>query len=86
MNAIEIVALAVCYDIPVLNKLEDVQTLNQEQHKFTLMELGAGKQNFNDLLLNSILKIFESKKKQIIYAAAELVGMILDSQKSHNQF
>jgi hypothetical protein len=50
------------------------------------MELGVGKQSFNDLLLNSILKIFESKKKQIIYAAAELIGMILDSQKSHAQF
>jgi DNA-dependent protein kinase catalytic subunit len=34
MNAIEILALAVCYDIPVLMKIEDVQSLSTNQHKF----------------------------------------------------
>ena len=39
-----------------------------------------------DPLITSILKIFESKKKQIIYAASELLGMILESQSSLPEF
>lgn len=80
MNAIEVVALAVCYNIPVLKNPDDVQDLETaEQHKFTLVgqAAGSGASASIDPLMTSILRIFESKKKQILYAASELVGMIL---------
>lgn len=80
MNAIEVVALAVCYDVPVLQNTDDVQYLVDEkesQHCFSLITKTSGGAQVLDPLMTQILKIFESKKKQIIYAASELVGMIL---------
>lgn len=74
MNSIEILALAVCYDIPVLVKPEEIEFLPPSERKFTMS--GGNK---IDPLMVAILKIYESKKKQIIYAASELLGMILSS-------
>ena len=34
----------------------------------------------------ALLKTFDSKKKQLIYAASELVGMILNSQQKEACF
>jgi hypothetical protein len=72
MNAIEILALAVCYDIPVVAQIDKVV----EDHRFIIEYKGEHK---IDPLMIAILKIYESKKKQIIYAASELLGMILKS-------
>jgi len=89
MNAVEVVALAVCYNIPVLKSPDDVQYLETaEQHRFTLASQGVGNgaSVTIDPLMASILRIFESKKKQILYAASELVGMILQSQRESEHF
>lgn len=87
MNAIEIIALAVCYDIPIVMNADQVEHLSKEEHQFSLLKplmqsVSQAKpaQQVNEALLIAILGIFDSKKKQIVYAAAELVGMILDSQ------
>lgn len=75
MNSIEILALAVCYNIPVLLKPEEeIEFLPYAAKKF---KIGAG--NEVDPLMVAILKVYESKKKQIIYAASELLGMILNN-------
>ena len=60
MNGIEMVALAVCYDVPILTKTEDVTGLSLEQHHFSLLKPDG---KLNEALMNEILKIFESKKK-----------------------
>ncbi len=39
-----------------------------------------------DPLLVAVLKTYDSKKKQIIYACSELIGMILNSQKEKPHF
>ena len=65
---VEVVALAVCYNIPVLKSPDDVQYLETaEQHRFTLASQGVGNgaSVTIDPLMASILRIFESKKKQI---------------------
>ena len=81
MNAIEVLALAVCYDIPVLLKPQEIEYLHPKDRKF---RLEAG--NKIDPLMMALLKTFDSKKKQLIYAASELVGMILNSQQNEACF
>ena len=81
MNAIEILALAVCNQVPVLAKTEDVQHMSQAEMKFKLQ---SGPKI--DPLLAALLKMYESKKKPLVYATSGLVGMILQSQASEPGF
>ena len=37
-------------------------------------------------MLKSLVKMFESKKKQVIYATSELIGMILNHQREAPNF
>jgi DNA-dependent protein kinase catalytic subunit len=75
MNSIEILALAVCYNIPVLLKAEEeIEFMANTDKKF---KMDSG--NTIDPLMVAILKVYDSKKKQIIYAASELLGMILNN-------
>jgi DNA-dependent protein kinase catalytic subunit len=58
MNAIEVLALAVCYRVPVLVKPEEIEVLPPAERKFKLQ---AG--NRCDPLMMALLKLYESKKK-----------------------
>ena len=83
MNAIEILALAVYHKIPVVFKANEVKNMSQPGHEFEVGQVVNGKL---DPLLVAILKTYESKKKQIIYACSELIGMILNSMKDKPWF
>ena len=80
MNAIEVLALAICNNIPVLPNTEDL-SLRQSPRLFQ----NSTSQKL-DPLLKSLVKMFESKKKQVIYATSELIGMILNHQREAPNF
>ena len=73
MTGIQILALTVSFDIPCLEKPEQITQLSQ--HEFKLHEQ-------TDKLLFSLLKIQESRKKPLIQAASETLGKILSKQPS----
>lgn len=64
MTGIQILALTVSFDIPILEKPESVTQLAPNQMQFRLVE--THEQLNGDKLLNALLKIQENKKKQII--------------------
>ena len=64
MTGIQIIALCVSFDIPVIEKPETINQLGPNQREFRLVEMHEVKTG--DKLLNALLKIQESKKKQII--------------------
>lgn len=78
MTGIQILALAVAFDVPVLEKPESIMGLQgagfklQEQHE----------SKYGDKVLGALLKIQDNKKKQIIQAASETLGKILAKQPS----
>jgi hypothetical protein len=78
MTGVQILALAVAFDVPVIEKVENVAQLPQDQRCFRLLEAHEAK--YGDKLLAVLLKIQENKKKQIIQAASETLGKILAKQ------
>ncbi|CDW71353.1 dna-dependent protein kinase catalytic subunit [Stylonychia lemnae] len=80
MTGIQILALAVSFDILVIEKPENIGQTNVNQREFRFQE--QNENQLGDKLMNSLLKILESKKKQIIQAASETLGKILNKQPS----
>ena len=64
MTGVQILALAVAFDVPLLEKPENVVQLSQDAHCFKLTE--PHQVPMGDKLLGALLKIQENKKKQII--------------------
>jgi hypothetical protein len=61
MTGIQILALAVSFDIPVLEKPETITQLAQNQKEFRLEEMHENPKG--DKCLGALLKILENKKK-----------------------
>jgi len=80
MNAIQILALTVSFDIPLLDNPDQITQLNPNQRTFQLLEPPVVPEC--DPILLALLKIQESKKKQIIQAASEALGKVLKRQPS----